>query len=241
MQKDYVLFCRVCGEIYTGFFRDSLYIEGKLISAYQLYKYEGNWYFISDAHKIARSTRVYLGEQYVTGKTYDGVRPMQPGYYEFDENGYMVIPEMKNGVIDGYLYINDVKQTAYKLVAFDGSYYFISDYNKVVVDCKVYLNAQFLVGTEYEGHVGYYEFDADGKLVKAPEWKEGEINGYLYIDNVMQTAYQLVEYDGNIYFISDAHKIAKSCRLFLGAGFTEPMGLPAGYYEFDANGHMIRG
>ena len=70
---------------------------------------------------------------------------------------------VKNGVIDGFLYINDVKQTAYQLVEFEGAYYFISDYHKIAVDVRLYMTAQVLEGTDLKP--GYYQFGADGKMI----------------------------------------------------------------------------
>jgi hypothetical protein len=78
-------------------------------------------------------------------------------------------PAKKNGVIDGYLYINDVKQTRYKLVEFEGNYYFINDGDKVAVNTRLYLSASFVKGMTFaDGSpipVGYYRFDSEGKMI----------------------------------------------------------------------------
>jgi hypothetical protein len=47
-----------------------------------------------------------------------------------------------------------------------------------------------------------------------------------------------VEHDGNYYFISDYSKLAKNCTLYLGEKFVSNIGLPAGYYSFDAQGKL---
>ena len=72
---------------------------------------------------------------------------------------------VNHGVVGDYLYINGEKQRAYKLVACDGIYYFINDSHKIARSIKLYLNAQFLVGTDYQGMPGWYEFDAAGHLI----------------------------------------------------------------------------
>jgi uncharacterized protein YqeY len=81
-------------------------------------------------------------------------------------DGKMVVeqtPEVQNGVIGDYLYIDGVKQRAYNLVKYDGAYYFISDGHKIVKNKTVYLTAGFVKGTYFA--VGAYRFDGEGKMV----------------------------------------------------------------------------
>jgi hypothetical protein len=90
---------------------------------------------------------------------------------------------------------------------------------------------------------GRYAFDADGKMIipetpVEPEVKNGVINDFLYIDGVMQTAYKLVLFEGDYYYISDGHKIARNVTLNLGASLAGT-GLTPGKYSFDADGKMI--
>ena len=71
---------------------------------------------------------------------------------------------IKNGAnSDGYFYIDGVKQKAYQLVEYNGDYYFISDYNKYVVNKTMFVEARFLTGTAFQP--GYYEFGEDGKMI----------------------------------------------------------------------------
>ena len=262
-------------EILNGVHKDQLYLDGVLVRCYQLVKCNGDFYFVSDSNKIARNTTVYLGPVYIDGKTYADGSELVPGYYTFDADGKMVIktvPETpdtppenrKNGVIDGYLYINDVKQTRYKLVEYDGNLYFINDGDKVARSVKLFLSAAYVSGkTLPDGTAlapGYYTFDAEGRMVventSAPETpeppeapptagKNGVIDGYLYINDVKQTRYKLVKYNGNFYFVNDGDKIAKNMRLYLSAtyvsGKTFPDGrsVQPGYYYFDSEGRMI--
>ena len=101
--------------------------------------------------------------------TFADGRAIQVGTYEFDADGKMIVPELKNGVIDDYLYINDVKQTCYKLVEFEGDYYFINDGNKIAKSKKLYLSEKYVSGMTFADGTaipaGYYEFDADGKMI----------------------------------------------------------------------------
>ena len=148
-------------------------------------------------------------------------------------------------MIDGYLYINDVKQTRYKLVEYDGDFYFINDGDKVAVNTRLYLSATFVKGMTFADGtpipVGYYQFDAEGKM-ELPDLstqKNGVIDGYLYINDVKQTRYKLVEYDGDFYFINDGDKVARNGVLYLNDRFVAGTSLSAGYYHFDSDGKMI--
>ena len=99
------------------------------------------------------------------------------GNYSFDAEGRMILPEapdvpdtpdtpaepaVKNGVVGNYFYLNDVKQTAYKLILFEGHYYYISDGHKVAKNTTLYLN-KVLTGTGLAA--GNYAFDATGKMI----------------------------------------------------------------------------
>ncbi|MBQ2727161.1 MAG: phosphodiester glycosidase family protein [Clostridia bacterium] len=231
-----------------GPYEDYFYVEGIRQTAYQLVEYEGDYYFINDGHKLAKNVKLYLSERFVEGKTFADGRAIQVGIYEFDEEGKMLIPGEKNGVIDDYLYIKDVKQVRYQLVEYKGDYYFINDGDKIAKNIKLYLSERFVEGKTFADgraiQVGFYEFDADGKMI-IPEYKNGVIGDYLYINDVKQVRYQLVEFEGNYYFINDGDKIAKNIKLYLserfveGKTFADGRAVQVGYYVFDEEGKMI--
>ena len=152
----------------------------------------------------------------------------------------------KNGPVGDYFYVDDVMQKAYQLVEYDGDIYFVYDGNKLAKNCKLYLSQQFVEGKTFADGtaitVGYYDFDADGKLVI----KNGpQSDGYFYKNGIRMNAYQLVEYKGDIYFVYDGHKLAKNCKLYLsqqfveGKTFADGTAITVGYYDFDADGKMI--
>ncbi len=221
---------------------DYMYKNNSRLVAYQLVNYDGDYYFINDANKMAKNTRLYLSQQFVEGKKFADGTPLYVGYYDFDENGKMVV---KNGLIGDYIYKNNSRLVAYQLVNVDGDYYFINDGNKVAKNTKIYLSKQFVEGKTFEDGtplpVGYYEFDATGKMVG----KNGPIGGYFYKNGIRLTAYQLVEYDGNFYFINDGNKIATNTKIWLSAQFVvgktyaDGSMLEVGYHYFDADGKMI--
>ncbi len=209
---------------FTGIKGDYFYKNDVRLSAYQLVEFEGDYYFIDNYNKIAKNKRVYLSERFVEGTN------LKVGYYDFDADGKLV---MLNGPVGDYFYKDGVRQNAYQLVEFDGDYYFINNSNKLAKNARIYLSQRFVEGTDLK--VGYYDFDADGKLVML----NGPVGDYFYKDGVRQNAYQLVEFDGDYYFINNSNKLAKNTTLYLSDRFVEGTTLTAGYYSFDADGKMV--
>ena len=221
---------------FTGIKDDYFYKDDVKQKAYQLVEFDGNFYFINDYNKIAKNKRIYLSQRFVEGFTYEDGTPLAVGYYEFDADGKMII---NNGVVGDYFYKNNVRLNAYQLVEYEGDFYFINDANKVAKNKKIYLSQRFVEGFTYADgtplQVGYYEFDENGKMIML----NGPVGDYFYKNNVKLRAYQLVEFEGNYYFINDANKLAKNKRIYLSQRFVEGTDLKVGYYEFDENGKLI--
>jgi len=208
-------------KLLNGPYEDYFYLEGLRQLRYQLFLFEGSYYYTSDGNKLAKNVTLYLNKVLAgTG--------LPAGNYAFDADGKMIIPEedpdeeIKHGIYDDYLYIDGVKQLAYQLVEFEGSYYYVSDGHKIAKNARVYLNKAVEGKTFSDGtpmQKGYYEFDAEGKMIL----KNGPIDGFFYKNGVKQLAYQLVEFEGNYYYISDGHKLAMNVTLYLNKaleGFT---------------------
>ena len=221
---------------FTGIKDDYFYKDDVRQKAYQLVEFNGDFYFINDYHKIAKNKRIYLSQRFVEGFTFEDGTPLSVGYYEFDADGKMII---KNGVVGDYFYKNGVRLNAYQLVEYEGDFYFINDSHKVAKNKRIYLSQSFVEGFTYADgtplKVGYYEFDENGKMVIL----NGPVGDYFYKNNVRLNAYQLVEYEGDYYFINDSHKLAKNKRIYLSQIFVEGTDLKVGYYEFDADGKLI--
>ncbi len=221
---------------FTGIKDDYFYKDDVKQKAYQLVEFNGDFYFINDYNKIAKNKRIYLSERFVDGFTFEDGTPLKVGYYEFDENGKMII---NNGVVGDYFYKNGVRLNAYQLVEYEGNFYFINDSHKVAKNKRIYLSQRFVDGFTYADgtplKVGYYEFDENGKMVIL----NGPVGDYFYENNVRLNAYQLVEYEGNYYFINDSHKLAKNKKLYMSQRFVEGTDLKVGYYDFDADGKII--
>ena len=235
---DGILSCTNCGETVHGVYEGRLYNKGVLYKSYQLVEFEGDFYFVNDYNKIAVNTVLYLSEEYVAGMTFDGKKAIPAGLYNFDENGKMLLPDLdKNGIDGDYFYINGVKQLRYQLIHFEGAYYFINDYDKIAKNTSLYLSEEFVKGSDLKA--GLYDFGADGKLIE----KHGVCGDYLYLDNARVSAYQMVKFNGNIYFVYDCHKLAKNCRLYLTERFASNIlygeNIPVGYYQFDENGCLV--
>ena len=202
------------------------YLNGEIVPCYQFVEWNGDWYFINDDDMYARDIHLDFKPIYVEGT------PFEPGCYYFDAMGRLVI---QNGPKDnGYFYLNGIRQKAYQVLEYEGSWYFITDGNKYAVSSRRYLNQQLLANTPFSA--GYYEFDENGRMVL----KNGpQDDGYFYLDGIKQKAYQLIEWNGDYYFINDAHKYARNIRLYLGQQFVEGSELAPGYYDFDETGKLV--
>ena len=200
---------------------------------YRFVEFEGNWYFIYDGYKYAKNAHLYLSGSFLNGTDFEA------GYYDFDADGKLNIPEeLPNGANeDGYFYINGVKQTRYQLIKYGNDFYFINDGDQYAKNTKLYLSSTYVAGTDLPA--GLYEFGADGKMIISALKNGPQDDGYFYINGARQNAYQLVNYEGDYYFINDGHKIAKNARLYLGSTFLKGTDFAPGYYVFGADGKMV--
>ena len=214
---------------YTGIFvcrKTTTYLKDGAPFAAGLVK-EGDDYYYIDSGCTA-----------VTGN-YEITRTNQllmPGFYQFGHDGKMINPPIYNDGPNrnGYFYLNGLKQKCYKLIGFNDEYYFINDNDKYARNIVIYLGGAFVSGTGL--NPGFYYFDSEGKL----SIKNGpNEDGYFYLNGVRQSCYQLIEYNGNYYFINDAHKYAKDRTIYLGAEYLTETALPVGLYYFDVTGKMV--
>ena len=141
---------------------DFFYVNNAKQKAYKLCEYNGDWYFVAEYNKICRGQRRYLNADAVSGTGF------QAGYFDFDSDGKMVPRNGPNE--DGFFYIDNVKQKAYKLCEYQGEYYFVSEYHKFAVNQTRYLSKDNLQGTGFSS--GYYKFDELGRmeLKNGPNW-----------------------------------------------------------------------
>ena len=223
------------------------------------------WYgpgYYRDSSNDTESSKPYV----IDGKTYLFSRAgyMQTGlvhtylgagkgvaYYLCGEDG---VAALVHGPYGDYFYLEGIRQARYKLVAFEGNFYFIDAGDKLLKNIRVYLSETFVKGHAFADGTpipaGYYEFDANGKMViesepEVDETKNGPDGDYFYKNGVRLKKYQLVEFEGNFYFIDAGDKLLKNIRVYLsetfvkGHTFADGTPIPAGYYEFDADGKML--
>ena len=201
------------------------YVNGVRQKCYQVVQWEGDYYFISDGHLLAKNARIYLGEQFVAGTD------LKPSYYNFDADGKIVLNSGPNA--DGYFYLNGIRQNCYQLIEWNDNFYFINDGHKYAKNAKLYLTNSFR-GTE-DLMPGYYDFDSEGKMIK----KNGpDANGYFYLDGVLQKGTQLISYADDYYYINSDNKFAKSTSVYLSGAVLEGTGLADGYYTFNSAGKL---
>jgi hypothetical protein len=142
----------------------TFYVNDVQQKAYQLVAYEGAYYFIGDRNRYIVNKTQYLSTDRLRSVGLD----LPAGNYRFDAEGKLVaeLPTLKNGPqSDGFFYVNDVKQAAYKLVEYNGDYYFIGDYNRYITNKTHYLTVARLAAVGLELPAGNYQFDAQGRLV----------------------------------------------------------------------------
>ena len=70
---------------------------------------------------------------------------------------------LKQGIVDGFYYIDGVLQKNAGVIKLDGSYYYIGQRGQVYANGSLYLNADMTNGYF---PAGKYTFAADGKIIR---------------------------------------------------------------------------
>ncbi len=219
--------------ILNGVYDGLYYKNGIVQKTWELFQWNGNYYF-NKYYNVAANETVYLKDEFVNGFTYPDGSPMLPGYYNFDADGKMII---LNGVYDGIYYKNGIAQKTWELFQWNGNYYFNKYYN-VAMSETVYLKDEFVNGFTYPDGApmlpGYYNFDADGKMIIL----NGVYDGIYYKNGIAQKTWELFEWNGNYYF-NEYYNVAMSKTVYLKEEFVAGTPLKEWYYHFDAEGKMI--
>ena len=188
----------------------------------------GSYYCLDENGKVLTGTQ-YIGSYIMSKSKY----PIATGTYEFDADG-----KMCNGVVekeDGtYYYVNGKLKYA-GWVEYNGNRYAFDANGKALVGKQwvgSYLNSISI--NPYK--TGYFVFDSTGKLA----------NGVVHLDDVsyycvdgVPKAKGLVEVDGIFYYADEDGTLATG-RIWVGTYPSNGL-LPAGYYEFGADGAMLNG
>ncbi len=190
---------------------DGKYYVNDILTAAGLVKIGDDYYYVRSNGCVA------TGRYYVSNN--NGL--LDSRWYDFAEDGKMLL---KNGVIDGVYYVNDVI-TAAGLIKIGNDYYYVRGNGKVATGRYYVTTNNGLLPSDY------YVFDDDGKMLI----KNGIVDGVYYVNDVV-TGAGLIEIDGDYYYIRSNGKVATG-RYYV----TTNNGLmPSGYYNFAEDGKMIR-
>ena len=213
---------------YLNFYKDGVrvYEEG-------LYEYDGGYYYVR-SNGLLVTWATYVSEEKANGL-------LPAGEYQFGADGKLM---MHNGpVADAY---NSAYLTFYKdgvriyeegLYEYDGGYYYVRS-NGLLVTWAIYVSEEQANGLLPAGE---YQFGADGKLVMhngpvADAYNSAYLN--FYKDGVRIYEEGLYEYDGDYYYVRSNGLLA-TWGIYVSEEKANGL-VPAGEYQFGADGKMIR-
>ena len=209
-----------------------------------LIQINGDYYYVNSKCEVVHDCDYYISW------THD---LLPQGKYHFDADGKMTNvpapvpapdPSRDNIVNENgelYYYVDGVKTYA-GLIQIDGDYYYVNSYCKVVTNQRHWVSK-----TNDLLPAGFYTFDAEGKMTDAPTptpIPDPSKNGitseddelYYYVDGV-KTYAGLIQIDGDYYYVNSSCKVITSQRYWISK--TNDL-LPAGFYDFGADGKMIQ-
>ena len=202
-----------------------------------LIKIGRDYYYVNSKCEVVHSCTYYVSWTH-------GLIP--EGKYTFDAKGKMIDPPApedptKSGIVEEngalYYYESGVKVYA-GLIQIDGDYYYVNS------SCKVVTTPHYWVNRPNDLlPAGFYDFGEDGKMINPPKpvdhTKSGIVteNGtmYYYVDGV-KTYAGLIQIDGDYYYVNSSCKVVTTPHYWV----NRPNDLlPAGFYDFGADGKMI--
>ena len=197
------------------------YIDGILAKGAGLVPYEGDYYYVKANGTIYKDASLCISEDKTNGL-------LPAGKYAFDEDGKMII---YNGIVNGCYYVDGAAVKGAGLIEIDGDYYYVKANGTIYKDSTLVITEEKANGL---APAGLYTFDADGKMV----YKDGVVDGYYYVNNVLTKGVGLVEHDGDIYFVKQNGAIYKNSTLVVTEAKTNGLA-PKGIHAFDADGKMV--
>ena len=196
-----------------------------------------DYYYVNSKCEVVHSCTYYVSWTH-------GLIP--EGKYTFDAKGRMIDPPApedptKSGIVEEngalYYYESGVKVYA-GLIQIDGDYYYVNS------SCQVVTTKHYWVNRPNDLlPAGFYDFGEDGKMINPPKpvdhTKSGIVteNGamYYYVDGV-KTYAGLIQIDGDYYYVNSSCKVVTTPHYWV----NRPNDLlPAGFYNFGADGKMI--
>ena len=181
--------------------------------------YEGGYYYYVD-----EQARAVTGTYYVT--KHNDLLPSD--YYNFDEQGRMIIPDGLFAERDGIYYYQNRERYYAGLIYVDGYYYYIGDGGKAVTGTYYVIKNNDLLPSDS------YEFDDQGRMI-IPDGFFVEKDGTYYYKNGQRNFAGLILVDEYYYYIDEQGKMVT------GTYYVSKHNdlLPSDTYEFDEQGRMI--
>ena len=233
------------------YFEKGYRVDGGYQLVYENQKYR-NWYFFAEDGSCDKSLDIPDGfytdrNGYAyskNGEGLEGIYTIDGKVYCFDHKGYA----RNNGTYSGYLFKEDYaaytgllesngqlyyylngKTGPCGLVEIDGDYYY-SYWGGVIKTGKQYVDTTYC-----DLPAGNYEFGADGKMLNGIVDKDGTL--YYYQDGKTGT-YGLINLDGDYYYVYWGGVLKTGGKYYVDTTYCD---LPAGNYEFGADGKMLNG
>ena len=158
----------------------------------------------------------------------DGYSNTAPGTFDYKISfGNDGAP--KNGIIDGYYYVDGHIAYGAGLIEIDGVHYYVRSNGQIVTDCQYWITN--VNDTGYEP--GLYEFDVDGWMSEIyVETFTGIKDGYFYVEDKIAYNVGLKPYDGGYIYVRSNGQIATGKYWITNHNDL----LPEGFYDFGENG-----
>jgi|GEM_PF-1418218 len=205
------------------------YINEKAEALLGFNKIGGDYYFFN-----ARTGLMYKDSVIWVGENSYGIKSenhyfMEDGKMFVDTGVFAPVLTKENGNL--YITINGVKQY-YGLFEIDGALYFAQGNGIVAMDATVWVsNTNGLVESK-----GYYQFDAEGKMICTGFMTTDKGYTYYYDNGVL--AKGLTKIGDYIYlFNASSGMMYQDATMWIGAD--NAFGLAAGYYYFDTEGKLF--
>lgn len=179
------------------------YVNGYVTYGAGLVKIGDDYYYARSNGQVATGTYYITNTNGITGFT-SGQKLI------FGADGKL--QAIKNGIVDGYYYVNNHIQYGAGLIEIDGDIYYVRS-NGQVATGKYYI-------TNTNGREGFvegeaYMFDENGKYYTVElkngiveEKVEGETVYCYYVNDIKQYGLGLIEIDGDIYYVRSNGQVA---------------------------------
>ena len=198
------------------------YEDGAVVKGKGIVKIGDDYYYVTQNGSVYAGDTLTIAESKTNGL-------IPAGKYEFDEDGKMIL---KNGIVDGYYYINGSVQKGAGVVSVNNDLYFIGQKG------QVYDGTSFYIAADKTNDLiapGRYNFDENCKIVL----KNGIVDGYYYENGERMKGKGVILYNDNYYFINQSGAVFTGEKLFISATKTNDLIDGGKMYYFNADHTII--